>query len=139
MIVCLDAGHGPASPGATHNGLDEQSLNWAMVQKIVRLFGETNAIVQTRPDYFMTPSLQERARTSNAAHADLFVSMHFNAFTRPSACGPEVYFWKNSVKGRHAAALIGDMITSETGRSCRMRPEDFYVLRAVKCPAVLIE
>ena len=140
--ICLDAGHGPRARSTYKNPVatdPEHALNWAMVQKIVRLFGDTHHVTQTRQDYFESPSPQERANIANGAEVDLFISIHFNAFKRPGACGPEVYYYRNSVTSRHISGGMADRITQETGRSCRVKAGGFKVLRVTHMPALLIE
>ena len=50
-------------------------------------------------------ALDERAAAANAAHADVFLSLHCNASRSPSAHGTEVYYLSLDASDRAAAAL----------------------------------
>ena len=87
--VVLDPGHGGNDPGTSANE-KVYALDVARrVQKILTAFGLR--VVLTR-DADVSLSLAERSGAANAARADLFVSIHFNAVANDTkASGVEVY------------------------------------------------
>lgn len=138
--VCLDAGHGDHDPGAVGpTGLCEKALTLAVVRGIQdRLRRIVNVILTRRSDVFL--SLEERAAVCNESDADLFLSVHFNAFNG-AATGHEVF----TTAGETAADRFAEDLNyiyaaafpewSNRGRKER----DFAVLRKTRCPAVLYE
>ena len=103
-LVVVDPGHEIESvdPGAsaTHNGIRyvEGNLN---LQIAVKLKAQLEAmgieVYMTRYDGLIidkdsTESLKKRVKVANELDADLFVSIHHNSYTSPSAHGFEVYY-----------------------------------------------
>ena len=93
IIVALDPGHGGEDPGAVGpSGLKEKDV----VLAVARLLRERlNArpgmsAMLTRDADFLVP-LHERVRKARRVQADLFISIHADAFTRRSARGASVY------------------------------------------------
>lgn len=101
VVVALDPGHGGEDPGAIGPaGTYEKNV----VLQMARLLRDRiNATVldtprgrlqmramMTRDDDFFVP-LHIRVRKAQAVQADLFVSIHADAFTRPEAAGASVF------------------------------------------------
>jgi N-acetylmuramoyl-L-alanine amidase len=93
VVVALDPGHGGEDPGAIGpSGLREKDVVLAVARK---LRDEINAVpgmraMMTRDDDFFVP-LQERVRKARRVQADLFVSIHADAFITPAARGASVF------------------------------------------------
>ncbi len=104
IIVALDPGHGGEDPGATGpTGLHEKdvvlALALALRERLNALPGVR--VMMTRDaDYFVP--LQERVRKARRVQADLFVSIHADAFYKPQARGASVFAL--STKGASSAA-----------------------------------
>tara|TARA_B100000795_G_scaffold158062_1_gene118778 strand:- start:82090 stop:83211 length:1122 start_codon:yes stop_codon:yes gene_type:complete len=82
FVIVLDAGHGGHDSGNTGNGYVESKIALKIVKKVgERLQNEPGIkILYTRTDNtFVT--LKGRAAVANKADADLFVSVHCDAFT----------------------------------------------------------
>jgi len=91
-LVCIDPGHGGEDPGAWHNDLMEKDANLEIALRtkpLVEAMGYRVLMTRTTDVY---RSLAERTRMANSHKADLFVSIHCNAATRPSAEGFETFF-----------------------------------------------
>ena len=93
IIVALDPGHGGEDPGAIGpTGLREKDVVLAVA---LALRARLNAlpgmrVMMTRDaDYFV--ALNERVRKARRVQADLFVSIHADAFFRPEARGASVF------------------------------------------------
>lgn len=92
-VICLDPGHGGNDTGTQNKSLklDEKRFALDVSQRVKRLLeGQGYKVVMTRQDDRYV-ELAERAEISNRAGADLFVSIHFNAFPSPSIRGTETY------------------------------------------------
>nr|WP_245551638.1 N-acetylmuramoyl-L-alanine amidase [Gilvimarinus chinensis] len=93
IIVAIDAGHGGEDPGALGpNGLREKdvvlSIAKAIVDKLNAEPGYTAKLIRTG-DYYVP--LRERRNIARRMQADLFMSIHADAFTKPSARGASVF------------------------------------------------
>jgi N-acetylmuramoyl-L-alanine amidase len=93
IIVALDAGHGGEDPGAKgRSGTYEKHITLAIARKLkARIDQEPNmrAVLIRDGDYFL--QLDERVRKAQRVRADLFVSIHADAFIRPHARGSSVF------------------------------------------------
>ncbi len=93
LIIAIDPGHGGEDPGARgKNGTWEKNVTLAISRKLKeRIDQEPNmrALLVRDGDYFMP--LHARVVKARRANADLFVSVHADAFTRPDARGSSVF------------------------------------------------
>ena len=91
--VVIDAGHGGDDEGAKGaDGLVEKELVLDLAQRLAAKLREQGLTVDlTRNEDAFVP-LDERTRVANAAHADLFVSIHANASRLAKVRGAETFF-----------------------------------------------
>jgi N-acetylmuramoyl-L-alanine amidase len=93
ITIAIDPGHGGEDPGAIGTlGTREKNIVLAISRKLKeRIEREPNmrALLLRDGDYFM--SLGARVVKARRARADLFVSVHADAFTRPDARGSSVF------------------------------------------------
>ena len=106
LTIALDPGHGGEDPGAIgSSGLREKDV-------VLRIARRLKALIDSQPnmrayltrddDYFVPLHVRvQKAR----AHADLFVSIHADAWIKPSANGSSVFAL--SQRGAPAGALDG--------------------------------
>ena len=82
FVVVLDAGHGGKDPGNRGNGYKEASIALNIVLKVGEALEKNPNIkvIYTRKKNVFV-ELRERAAIANRADADLFVSVHCDAFT----------------------------------------------------------
>ena len=104
IIVALDPGHGGEDPGAVGpTGLREKDVVLAVAlalrERLNNLPGMR--VMMTRDADFFVP-LDERVRKARRVQADLFVSIHADAFFRPEARGASVFAL--STKGATSSA-----------------------------------
>jgi N-acetylmuramoyl-L-alanine amidase len=104
IVVALDPGHGGEDPGAIGpSGLKEKDVVLAVA---LQLRDRLNALpgmraMLTRDDDFFVP-LHERVNKARRVQADLFVSIHADAFMTPEARGASVFALSD--KGASSAA-----------------------------------
>ena len=86
-------------------------------------------------------SLAARAEQANTQGADLFVSVHANAFPQnPDVNGLETYYLIGGERAKDLAGFIHAAVLSAAGINDRgTRTANFYVLRNTDMPAVLVE
>ncbi|MDR0934424.1 MAG: N-acetylmuramoyl-L-alanine amidase [Burkholderiaceae bacterium] len=93
VTIVLDPGHGGEDSGALgHRGSREKDVVLAIARKLkTRIEQEPNMrVVMTRNgDYFIP--LQVRVQKARQAQADLFISIHADAFIEPRANGSSVF------------------------------------------------
>jgi len=90
--VVVDPGHGGKDPGAIGiGGLREKVVNLRLAKMLGERLTEMGFDVVYTRDTDKTISLEERTVLAQAAHGDLFVSVHANASTRRGTRGIEIY------------------------------------------------
>jgi N-acetylmuramoyl-L-alanine amidase len=93
LIVAVDAGHGGEDPGAHgRRGTYEKNVTLAIARKLKARIDETagmRAVLIRDGDYFIP--LGGRVEKARQVHADLFVSIHADAFVKPKARGSSVF------------------------------------------------
>lgn len=110
IIVAIDAGHGGEDPGAIgHGGAREKEVVLAIARDLKRLIdaepGFRAELVRTG-DYFIP--LRRRTEIARQHNADLFVSIHADAFTRASANGASVFALSDRGATSETARLLAD-------------------------------
>ena len=93
FLVAVDAGHGGEDPGARgRRGTHEKNVTLAIARRLKTQIDATpgmRAILIRDGDYFIP--LVGRVEKARKAHADLFVSIHADAFIKPHARGSSVF------------------------------------------------
>lgn len=93
LIIAIDAGHGGEDPGAHgRGGTHEKMVTLAIARKLKAQIDDTpnmRALLIRDGDYFIP--LGGRVAKARQAHADLFVSIHADAFVKPNARGSSVF------------------------------------------------
>ncbi|MGB8433899.1 MAG: N-acetylmuramoyl-L-alanine amidase [Burkholderiales bacterium] len=93
VTVVIDAGHGGEDPGARgRRGSHEKDVTLSIAQRLRKLVdAEPNmrAVMTRDADYFVP--LQTRVEKARRVKADLFVSIHADAYILPHARGASVF------------------------------------------------
>ena len=93
VVVAIDPGHGGEDPGAIGpSGLREKDVVLAVALKLRERINSVpgmRAMLTRDGDYFVP--LGERVRKARRVQADLFVSIHADAFFTPEARGASVF------------------------------------------------
>lgn len=119
ITVALDAGHGGEDPGATGaNGSHEKNVTLEVARRLkahIDKMENMHAVLTRDGDYFIP--LFERVAKARKAQADLFVSIHADAFPNTAARGSSVFALSEKgatsvaarwlAKRENAADLIG--------------------------------
>jgi N-acetylmuramoyl-L-alanine amidase len=105
VVVALDPGHGGEDPGAVGpSGLKEKDVVLAVARQLrERLEGVPGLrVLLTRDGDYFVP-LHERVRKARRVGADLFVSIHADAFLRREARGASVFVLSDGAASSAAA------------------------------------
>jgi N-acetylmuramoyl-L-alanine amidase len=108
IVIAIDAGHGGEDTGARGpSGTREKDVALAIARKLARLVDAEpgmKAVLIRDGDYYI--GLRERTRKARAAQADLFISIHADAFRSRNARGSSVYVLSpRGASSAHARAL----------------------------------
>lgn len=93
LLIALDPGHGGEDPGAIGpGGTREKDVVLAIARRLKKLIdAQPNMRAYlTRDNDFFVP-LHVRVQKARRVKADLFISVHADAWTKPSARGSSVY------------------------------------------------
>jgi N-acetylmuramoyl-L-alanine amidase len=93
IIVAVDPGHGGEDPGAVGpRGTCEKNVTLAIAKRLVAMLNaEPNMrAMLTRDDDYFVP-LNVRVQKARRVQADLFISIHADAFSTPTARGSSVF------------------------------------------------
>lgn len=110
IVIAIDPGHGGEDPGAIGpSGLKEKDVVLAIGLKLRDRLNSNPKIrvMMTRDADFFVP-LQERVRKARRVQADLFVSIHADAFITPKARGASVFALSTSGASSTAARWMAN-------------------------------
>ena len=93
LVVAIDAGHGGEDPGAIgHRGAREKHVTLEIAKRLKKAIDDDprmQAVLIRSGDYYI--DLHRRRQNARAKGADLFVSIHADAFHKKSANGLSVF------------------------------------------------
>lgn len=108
FTVVIDAGHGGEDPGAVgRRGSHEKNVTLSIARWLkAKIDAEPNmrAVMTRNADYFVP--LHRRVSMARRVQADLFVSIHADAFVRPEARGSSVYVLSERGATSSAARML---------------------------------
>lgn len=157
--IILDAGHGGIDPGKLSNDkeVQEKDVNLAITLKLRELLESSGALViLTREDdsslytedgkktirQKYNENLKNRKKIIKESNADMFVSIHSNAFTESKYYGAQTFY----PTGKEDSVNLSKYIQQELKRvvdktnNREIKPsEDIYVLKENEIPSALIE
>lgn len=115
IVVAIDAGHGGEDPGAIgHGGIYEKKVVMSIAKKLADYLenekGFEARLIRTG-DYYI--GLRERTEKARRSNADLFVSIHADAFSSPKAHGSSVF----AISKRGATSETARMLANKENAS----------------------
>ncbi|MES2228849.1 MAG: N-acetylmuramoyl-L-alanine amidase [Pseudomonadota bacterium] len=134
IVVAIDPGHGGEDPGASGpGGLREKDV---VLKIALQLRDALNALpnmraMLTRDADFFVP-LHERVRKAQRVQADLFVSIHADAFVTPQARGASVFaLSQNGATSAAARWMANRENAADAIGGVNIKAKDASVLRAL--------
>lgn len=110
IIVAIDAGHGGEDPGAIgHGGIYEKKVVMSIAKKLEAYLKKEKGFQATlirTGDYYI--GLRERTNRARKSNADLFISIHADAFSSPRAKGSSVFALSQRGATSEAARWLAD-------------------------------
>lgn len=138
--IVLDPGHGGKDVGSTGgNGTFEKDVTLRTALNVRKKLVQQGANVVMTRDADTTISLGARTAVAQTENADLFISIHFDAFQTSDVYGMTMFYNKPQDEGiaqkLHDQIFKSDMNTKDRG----VRFGDYHVIRENTKPAVLLE
>jgi len=114
VVVAVDAGHGGEDPGALgHYGTQEKNITLTIARKLKKIIDKQpgmRAVLIRNGDYYV--SLRNRINLARKAKADMFVSIHADAFRNPNVQGSSVYVLSERGASDEASKWLADQENS---------------------------
>lgn len=134
IVIALDPGHGGEDPGAIGpSGLYEKHVALAIAQKLrARINAQPGmrAMLTRESDYFVP--LHERVIKARRVQADLFVSIHADAFMNPQARGASIFaLSENGATSTAARWMAKKENASDLVGGVNFKARDASVMRAM--------
>jgi N-acetylmuramoyl-L-alanine amidase len=108
IVIAIDAGHGGKDAGARGPaGTEEKNVTFAIARKLEALINAQpgmKAIMVRKGDYYV--GLRNRMQIARMANADLFISIHADAFQDLTIKGASVYTLSTSGASSEAALWL---------------------------------
>lgn len=115
IVVAIDAGHGGEDPGARgSSGTKEKDITLAIAKKLQDVINKEpnlQGVLIRDGDYFIP--LAKRVAKARKLEADLFVSIHADAFTKKSVKGSSVF----ALSERGASSAFAKFIANKENES----------------------
>jgi N-acetylmuramoyl-L-alanine amidase len=133
--VAIDPGHGGEDAGAKGaTGILEKDVTLSIARRLKGLLEARLGLrVLLTRDGDQSLALDDRAALANNNKADLFVSLHASASTRPTVSGAQIYYFAGDQAGEDARmAAVGRQTLPAVGggsRSIEMIPWEMAQLR----------
>lgn len=143
-LVAIDPGHGGEDDGCYRDGVSESKVNLELAKRLdkkLQALGYETMMI--REDDETQLDLEERVEKAAAARADIYVSIHQNAYdgNESGVSGIETWYCSDSEDSRRLARLIHKAAVERTGACDREAREtdELYVVREAAMPSCLIE
>jgi N-acetylmuramoyl-L-alanine amidase len=124
FVVAIDAGHGGKDAGAIgHGGVQEKDVVLAIARKLaglIRAEPGMKAIMVRKGDEFV--DLRHRAAIARKAKADLFVSLHADAYVNDGVKGSSVFTLSDHGASSEAARWLAN--SENAALSGKAKPKD---------------
>ncbi len=154
VVIAIDAGHGGKDTGAIgYNGTYEKDVAYAIAHRLehlIRAEPGMRAVMIRQGDVFIP--LRQRAEIARRAGADLFISVHADAYQDAAAKGSAVFtllprqvdvegFADDTLEAsrRVAGKVLGEMRKKQTLHCRRVKKARFAVLKSSDVPSMLVE
>lgn len=110
VVIAIDAGHGGEDPGAIgKSGTKEKTVALAVARRLAEAINAEpgmQAVLTRDGDYFVP--FRERIKRARDRNADLFVSVHADAFMNREVRGSSVYVLSTRRASNEAARWLAD-------------------------------
>lgn len=153
-VVVIDAGHGGNDPGKVGiNDSLEKDINLEIAKKLQTYLEASDVkVVMTREkdkglykdgdNRKKMADMKKRCQIINDAQPDAVVSIHQNSYHQEGVSGAQVFYYRDSVRGKSLAERIQERFSYVLGednvRQAKAN-DSYYLLLHVKQPIVIAE
>ena len=152
--VVIDAGHGGRDPGKVGiEGQLEKDINLAIALRLKEYLEASDVdVILTREDdnglysegerNKKMSDMKKRCQIIEKAAPDLVVSIHQNSYHEESVSGGQVFYYKNSQKGKTLAEILQKRFNYVLGEKNSRQAKangNYYLLLHVKPPIAIVE
>lgn len=150
--IYIDAGHGGKDPGAVGiGGVHEADINLIVAKHLKNELERNGQTVKMCRTTDVFKELADRTAEANKWGADIYCSIHCNAYEDASANGTETYVYKRGYEAEQIADKVHAqlMLALKTKNRCLktvngkkvnvIKEANYYVLRKTTMPAFLAE
>lgn len=143
-FIIIDPGHGGTDTGCSRGDVMESEVNMQIANRLAgKLQGMGFDTLLLREDNETDVSLEERVAKAESEKADIYVSIHQNAYDEDvdDIKGIETWYYGDSQSSRRLAELVHQGAVGQTGAVDRgfQNTNELYVLKNTSMPACLIE
>lgn len=153
-VVVIDVGHGGNDPGKIGvDGSLEKDINLAVAMKlktyleaadveVVLTRDEDRGLYKESDSKKKSADMKNRCDLINEANPAVVVSVHQNSFHQEGISGAQMFYYKDSVKGKRLAEIIQkrfDYVLGDKNRRLAKANDNYYLLLHVKYPIVIAE
>lgn len=157
--IILDAGHGGIDPGAMSDDktILEKDINLQITKKVKELIEASGgSVILTREEDISlyedgenktirqkyNENLKNRKKIIKESQADMFISIHLNAFQESKYYGAQTFYPKDKEDSKFLANLIQEelkrVVDNTNNRLIKPR-DDIYMIKENEIPSSLIE
>lgn len=139
-LIVIDPGHGGSDTGEwSATGAAESDLCWDIAARLAQDLALAGARVRLTRRESDEPAASARSLRANEMGGDLFLSLHLNFHSEPTAAGASTYHFGTSRAGAALAECVQTQLVALGLRDCRSHARSYTVLKETRMPAVLIE
>ena len=153
-VIAIDCGHGGTDPGKVGvDGSLEKDINLQIGMRLKTYLEQSDVqVVMTRNAdvglYSESDSrkkmadMKKRCEIIETSGADLTVSIHQNSYHEENVSGAQVFYYKDSEKGKRLAEILQsrfDYVLGNENRRLAKPNGNYYLLLHVKHPIVIVE
>lgn len=153
-VVVIDSGHGGNDPGKVGvDGSLEKDINLEIARKLKHYLEASDVtVVMTREadrglygekdSSKKMADMKNRCELINKTRPELVVSIHQNSYHEEKISGGQVFYYKDSEKGKRLAEILQqrfDYVLGDKNKRLAKPNGNYYLLLHVKQPIVIVE
>lgn len=149
--IFIDPGHGGKDNGTSYNTVVEDEINLSIANKIYERLLEDQArvLISRVADYDLSDvyaknhkiqDLNKRIEYMKNCHADVFVSIHLNAYRDENVSGAQVFYKSNLEESKKFASIMQKNLNQLNEKEKKPKTGDYYLFKNTgKINGIIIE
>lgn len=124
-LILIDSGHGGIDPGVVGiGGVKEKDINLKIAKEIAKILEKNgykavlirkddNGLYDAESKNKKVQDMQKRCAMIKKEKPLLTVSIHQNSYQDEAVCGPQVFYYKDSLEGANLAKCIQEELNAQ--------------------------